>query len=52
MNLTRDEVLVLVEYINEIDAVIEADDGTLVPLPLLQKHEQVKELVYEIAERD
>jgi hypothetical protein len=39
-----DELLALLgDYLEEIDAVIEADDGTLIPYPLLLKHERMKE---------
>jgi len=33
---------ILADYVEEIDAVVDADDGTLVPWPLVEKHQKVK----------
>lgn len=41
------EVELIAEYLEEIEAVIDADDGTLIPLPLVVKHEEIKELFYD-----
>ena len=48
LNLTPTEVDLLRDYLEEIDAIIDADDGTLVPLPLLRKHDEVKEIFYAL----
>ena len=50
--LSNSELLAILDYVDEIEAVIEADDGTLVPMPLLEKHEVVRRIVNEVADRD
>lgn len=48
MSLTSEQWERICEYVEEIDSVIDADDGTLVPMPLLDKHELIKELIHEV----
>lgn len=45
ITLTESELQQIIEYVEEIDSVIEADDGTCFPLPLIEKHEEIKELL-------
>lgn len=44
LSLSTKELSEVIDFLEEIDAVIDADDGTLVPLPLLEKHERMKEI--------
>lgn len=50
--LSKLQRLALVEYIDELEALIEEDDGTFFTTPMLAKHEEAKEIIYEIAEWD
>ena len=50
IHLSNEQWDLIAEYVEEIDAVIEADDGTLVPMPLLDKHEVIKEICYAVEE--
>lgn len=49
-DLSREQALMLVEYIDELEALIEEDDGTFFTSPFLDKHNEVKELCYAIGE--
>ena len=44
--LTPLEQELIDDFMEEIEAVIEADDGTLVPTKLLEKYYQLKEVLY------
>jgi len=45
ITLTPLEAKYIIEYVEEIDAVIDADDGTLIPQPLVEKHNYIKEML-------
>ncbi len=49
-SLSKLDLLILIDYIDEIDALIEEDDGTFFTMPLLAKHNEVKEILNAIAE--
>lgn len=34
------------EYLEEIDSLIDADDGDVFTWPFIEKHEKLKEIVY------
>ena len=45
VTLTPLEVEYLHEYMAELDAIIEGDEGVLFPSPLLEKHDEIKEML-------
>lgn len=51
MTLTPTEYEHLLDYLEEITTLIEADDGDIFTLPFLNKHETIWEIVHAIAER-
>ena len=40
------EVKYIVDYLEELDALIEGDDGTLFPLKLVEVHDTVKDMIH------
>jgi len=45
IDLTTTEYNFISEYLDEIDELIEEDDGTFFPLPFLTTHSQVKKML-------
>jgi hypothetical protein len=44
VTLSNTQLGLVLEYLEEIDSIIEADDGTLMPIPFIDKHEEIKEI--------
>lgn len=42
--LNKAEVELLADYILQVEAVVQADDGTLFPTPFLAQHEEIMEI--------
>lgn len=51
VQLNRLDALILLDYIDELEALIEEDDGTFFTMPMLAKHNEAKEVIYALAER-
>lgn len=49
--LWPNELLAIIDYFEMVDALVEADDGTLVPHAEVERHYQFKEVLDEIVER-
>ena len=50
--ITRAEMEILVEFCNELDLLIEEDDGTFFTSAHLAKVQELKEVCYAIADRE
>jgi len=50
--MSRSEISILLDYAEEVDALIEADDGDIFTGPFLTKHEEVMEMLYDLIERN
>lgn len=49
--VTPSELLRLLDYWETINALVEADDGTLIDGATLRVHERMKETIYDLAGR-
>jgi hypothetical protein len=50
--LTDLEFTTIVEFIEELELLIEEDDGTFFTMPYLAKYQEFKEVCYAIADRE
>jgi hypothetical protein len=51
-HLTDREFTTIVEFIEELELLIEEDDGTFFTSPYLAKYQELKEVCYAIADRE
>jgi hypothetical protein len=50
--VNEDDLLVIVEFIEELELLIEEDDGTFFTSAYLSKYQEFKEVCYAIADRE
>lgn len=46
LSLSKIESAELADYIEEVDALIDADDEGIFTLPFIEKHDRIKEILY------